>query len=162
MPLQRQFIGLQDHIGSYRGGNITAEISPELQQQISAEDFINPYELIESSATLTAQGQSVVITCPDGEFWRIRFLGLSFLSATANHQLQPVFISRIQTYGLGPIQDTFNLSVGGNRWITGMQFPQGEGFLLRAGEAIGGLMNKYGGAGNLDCDVGIHRQRIKI
>jgi len=163
MPLQRSFRGLSDHVGSYQGGSLNFELAGAISPVVSAEQFINPYEVITNSSTLTASGQAGVIPAvPDGEFWRVRYLGFNSNAASAPVTWQPVYSHDSVLYGL--VTDTLLTGTSitpGNTGYGGVSFPA-EGHLMLPGDEIGWSLKSFAGAGNVDLDTIIHRQRIKF
>lgn len=163
MPLQRSFRGLADHIGSFQGGNVSLELSQALVPVLSAEQFLNPYEVLLNSSTLTAVGQAGVIPAvPDGEFWRVRYLGVNTDAASAGITIQPICTHLGVTYGLAT--DTLLTGTTISAGITGLagiHFPA-EGHLMLPGDQIGWSIKAFSGVGNVDIDTIIHRQRIRF
>lgn len=163
MPLQRTFRGLQDHVGQYQGGSLNFELAGVVSPVLSVEQFVNPYEILTNSATLTAVGQAGIIPAvPDGEFWRVRYLGLNSDAASAAVTWQPVYSHDGVLYGL--VTDTLITGTSiaaGLTGYAGVPFPE-EGHLMLPGDEIGWSLKSFAGVGNVDCDIIIHRQRIKF
>jgi len=160
MPLQRAFRGLSDHIGSFLGGNVTQELSPVLQQVISAEDFLNPYEWIRTTSAITGAGQiASTPAVPDGELHRIRWLCFEGINTGGTNTLLPVVNpDAIQFAGL--TTNTPPSSFGPNvRWYSGVDF--NPPLVLPAGGQLGWAIIAHS-AGTLNVDVVVLRQRIKI
>jgi hypothetical protein len=161
MPLQRSFTGMSDHIGRYEGGNVRQELSPLLQPVISAEDWINPYEFIRAVATLTAQGQAIVIPVPAGELWRIRSAHLKWSNPSGLTSVQAV----INPDGVGLVglenSDFITISAGTAGYAAVTLSP--DPIVMKGAQSaqIGYLMTVQI-SGSTTAELVVSRQRIKI
>jgi len=162
MPLQRPFTGLSDHVGEYRGGNLSFDLSPAILGQISVEDFINrPDFIVSPSVTLTALNQiATTDEVPDGEIWRVRYFGFNGTNASAAIQMKPVFVYRGVTFGLSMLWP--DASTSGTTAYYGMLFEGQDGFLMPPGCSLGWEWFKGGGGSITGAETIILRQRIKI
>lgn len=161
MALQRSFSGLSDHIGRYEGGNVRQELSPVLQPIFSAEDFVNPYEWLRVSATLTAIGQAVVFSVPEGELWRVRSLHCQWVNAGGNSAVQAV----INPDGVGLLgleNLIINLNPGGTTGFAGTFFTPDPVVIKGAQSAQLGYALAVLISGSANIDLVVSRQRIKI
>lgn len=164
MPLQRQFRGLPDHIGRYEGGTIPQELDPELQIQISGEDFLNPYDWISSQSALTAAGQIAVMPAvPEGEIHRVRAFGCNVLAPTAQITCNRIVVSDRtgQFIGLSVELKEQNFVTAGTTEYQGLWFGGNE-LWLYSGQQLGVVLTGYVGAGNANFDLAQLRQVIRI
>lgn len=161
MGLQRQFVGLSDHIGLYEGGNVPQDLSPFLQQTFDAEDWLNPYDYLRNTAALTAQGQAIVQTVPEGELWRVRSIHLEWLNASGPSRFQGV----VNPDGIGLVglekSDTTLTFGAGVRAYTGLFFPNPI-VLKGSQQAQIGFQLEIFAIGTTNVDLVVHRQKINI
>lgn len=165
MPLQREFKGLADHLGLYLAGKVPVELNTFLNQQISAEDFVNPPDFFRWQGVSAAQ--AVVVSSgaiPEGEMRRVRWIGCSMTgAATSSGIMAPVVFHLDDYFGVNPlyINAPGDLPAVNATIVSGWTLP-GNGLLLLPGMAIGLQTQVYTGVGNLTVRGVYQAQTIKI
>lgn len=148
MPLQREFKGLADHTGLYQAGKLPIELSAALSPVISAEDFVNPPEIVRWSGTLNGLGQlASAPVVPEGEMHRVRWIGGEASQAVgATSQIHPVIFHLDGFFGVRPFQSV-NMFAGSDQ-SDGIYFGDMP-LLLLPGMGVSWYMASYAGAGNV-------------
>lgn len=161
MTLQRDFIGLPDHVGNYRGGRQAFELSNDIQMRLDAEDFINPYEIVKTlNINITAVGQQATLPAvPEGEIWRVRWLGLGG-TADVNTNWYPLVSDGTDSFGLDRFITNQVWSATPVRLFDGLQFA--IPFVLRPGWFMAWALRTGPAISASAMDVALLRQRIKI
>jgi len=164
MPLQRPFRGLADHLGVYSGGSLNFDLISAVGVGINPEDFINPIETLFTDATLTAAEQVATHpVVPEGQMWRVRYLGIRALDPTATTQWQPVWSDDgSRFFGLDRGQ-LFGAPTAANvRTYSGIMFTGQEGFVMFPGERLGHVLLTSVGTTANNVTTVVRFQRIKI
>ncbi len=122
MPLQRSARGLPSHLGLFLGGTVPLEFTGEVQAQISAEDFLNPFEVVSAQASITGVGITAVTgTVPEGEIWRIRYMGCNATNAASNIRFRPVVSNGTVFFGVDQLVGA--QATAGTTFFGGTFFP---------------------------------------
>lgn len=165
MPLQREFKGLADHLGLYLAGKVPVELNTFLNQQISAEDFVNPPDFFRWNGVTGTQGLVVAAPAvPEGEMHRVRWIGCSITgAATSSGIVAPCVFHLDEYFGVNPlyINAPGDLPAVNATIVSGWNLA-GNGLLLLPGMAVGLQTQVFTGVGNLTVRGVYQAQTIKI
>lgn len=171
MPLQKQFRGVSDFIGRYRGGQLTFDLNSLITPTFDVTQFMEPPKTAIVQHSIGTAGQffapfAAPVGVPNDELWLVHALSavsINPISAGQQARMAPIAnlpsqVERI-TFGDFPTNSFSTLGSGGlGCW--GVTLPQP--YLLEPGWEPGFLVTWFTGGGSHNVQVGMRYQIIKI
>jgi hypothetical protein len=165
MPLQREFAGLADLVGLYRGGRVPLELDTAVTPTINALNFASRPKLAYATAVLAAVDANAPLPeVPTGKIWLCRSFGFSFTTPAGVTCLpEPVYEAPDNNfYGIQPVTlgRPFNNIPQSSPGYVGMVFA--DPFWMEAASNFAMKLVSYTGAAGITVNGFIQYHEIEI